>query len=158
MKTFIILQSLVFFIYIVGIWAIFGVQKSISQTYYTLNENLKNSGVIFIIWLWLWLFPLFVFAPNDWFRVAVMVEAFVGAAAAFKMSNLSKNVHNISSYAGILVAQVGVGIMLGRMWFVLYPVCFLAISAGLKFGGVKNFIWWAEIIAFLSIFIPLFII
>jgi len=140
-----------FFAYCYLIARYFGVQVSISQTYYTLNDHKNGLGAFFVIWLWVWLIALATASPNYWYNIAIGIELFVGAYPAIQHKPTS-TLHIIASYAGIVFGLVGASVYLGLWWYAL-PV--IALAALAKYLKMPNYIWWVEVLAFLSIISPL---
>jgi len=70
----------IFVSYVAAIWIIFGVQKSISASYYKLPKKWK-----FLMTLFCWGigFPAMIIGQSIWMILAGAGICFVGAAAAF---------------------------------------------------------------------------
>ena len=170
------IQIIFFFTPVAYIWWFYGVQKSISASYYKLSES---SNIIFIPKFFgikmfkddSWLFLLFTLGTGlpMWFYALWKPElhitthiliAFsglfmmnVGVAAEFKLTKYLNIIHYLSATFAIAFAFIAVWFEQGDF---LSPIIFLISSAGLKWGvRVKNFTWWVEIYAFLFIIIRL---
>lgn len=143
------IQALTFVIYVGFLLIRFGKPlPSISDSWYELPKGWNNLFTLFC-----WILggcmlgqgsgdtPLFFLSGAGLF--------FVGTATAFKWSGAHTNyVHYGGAVVGILCALVGLGIEWGLWW----PLLVWVLSvAGLKYLGIKNFTWWVEIAAFVSI-------
>ncbi|MFW6310912.1 MAG: hypothetical protein ACOC1K_01625 [Nanoarchaeota archaeon] len=131
----------IFISYVWYIWAIYGVQKSISYSFYRLKGWKK---ILFTLFCWGFGFPLAMLADGDpllFFAGAAF--CFVGAANDFKGNELTHNVHMIGAYTGVAMAKIGLWIYYG--WWYSFA-SFVAIAIPLLF--VKNKIWWIELAAF----------
>jgi len=143
-----IIMLVVFFSYVGFIWIKYGVQRSISDSYYRLPDKWK-----FLMTLFCWGFavPAMIIGNTALMFLAGSFIAFVGVAAAFKES-MTKEVHMIGAYGGVLFSQMSIMIDYG-----LWPISalFLLFSTTLLLFGAKNQIWWQEILAFLLICVVL---
>ena len=147
---FFIMMLTVFISYVGFIWAKYGVQHSISQSYYVLPDNLKRLMTVFC---WGFAIPAMIIGSTALMFIAGSGIAFVGAAAAFQQK-LTKWFH----FAG-----AGIGVAAGEFAMIfnfgLWPVfaAFLAIGLPLFIFRKKipNWIWWLEITAFVTICIGL---
>lgn len=141
----------VFVSYVGYIWAKYGVQKSISQSYYVLPEKLRPLMTFFC---WGFAFPAIILGSSALMFVAGAGICFVGAAAAFQ-ETMTKEVHMIGAGVGVAASQVAIGVQYG-MWpinvaFVVIALLLLLFRKQIK----QHQIWWIEIAAFLSICIVL---
>jgi hypothetical protein len=170
------IQLFFFFAPVAYIWWYYGVQKSISASYYELQ---KTSVITFIpkaigvkkytddSWLFI-LFaagtgiPMWFYAlwkPDLQITTHVLI-AFSGlfmtniaVAGEFRLSKALNIIHYLSATFAIAFAFTAIWYESGDF---LSPIIFLVASAGLKWGvRVKNFTWWVEIFAFLFIIIRL---
>jgi hypothetical protein len=135
----------VFISYVGYIWIKYGVQTSISESYYRLPWKKKHLFVLFC-----WGFAMSaIIASIDitplMFGAGVGIS-FVGAAAEFK-KRLSRTVHYVGAIGGIAFSQLA--ILLGFDMLIL-NIIFLSSTALLLAmrSIVNNYFWWIEIIAF----------
>jgi hypothetical protein len=152
MNTLFILALVIFFGYVGIIWKIYGVQPSISDSYYVLP---KKYNFLFTFFCWGFAIPTIIFSETAIMFVAGSSISFVGAAAAFK-DTLTRKVHYTGAYLGVALSQLSIAVD-----FKLYilNIIFL-VSTILLFSfkkTIKNHIWWIEIISFLLVFVALFI-
>ena len=143
----------VFVSYVTYIWAKYGVQHSISQSYYVLPEKLR-----FLMTLFCWGFaiPAIIVGGTGLMFLAGSGIAFVGAAAAFQ-EKMTKEVHYIGAGVGVAASQLSMFVNFG-LWPINVVFFAIALPLFLFRKKIKNWIWWAEIAAFVSICIGLGII
>jgi hypothetical protein len=139
----ILAQFLFFTYYVIYIWSRYGVQPSISDSWYTVDKGKK------------WMFPLlFCFVvgflnvfhadlhPLFFFSGAGL--CFTGVAAAFKDEKMTKNVHYIGATAAVGFSMIGL-----YLSHVQWPI---ALEAALIFSinlhEIKNKLWWIEVTSF----------
>ncbi len=142
----------VFFSYVAYVWIGYGVQRSISNSYYKLPKNRK---FLFILFCWLFAFPVMILGDSALMFAAGTFICFVGAAAAFKGDKMTKWVHMVGAYGGVALAMTSIWIDHDK-WYLV--VLFAAISALLMvFKKILNYnqIWWIEILAFSLVLITL---
>ena len=139
----------VFVTYVGFIWIRYGIQPSISESYYKLPQSLKW---MFTIFCWGFAVPAAIIGVtltnNFLMFLAAAGICFVGAAAEFKQS-LTKNVHMIGAYCGILFSQLSI-LFYFNLPVVVATTLLLLIICQLY---VKNKVWWQELIAFTAILI-----
>jgi hypothetical protein len=142
----------VFVSYVSFIWIKYGVQRSISDSYYRLPKNLQP---LFTLFCWGFAFPAIIIGvdltDNFLMFLAGAGICFVGAAAQFK-EELTKGVHMIGAYGGVLFSQLAIAINFHMYYmnviFILLAILFEVLG---YYKIMKNKIWWQEILAFLSI-------
>ena len=150
MTTFLFTLMLTVFIsYLTFVVITYGVQTSISESYYRLP---KKINFLFTFFCWGFAIPAIILGDNALMFLAGSGIAFVGAAAAFK-DKMTNNVHMIGAYGGVLLSQISIWYNY-HMWYI--TIIFIILSGTLLLLKVKNKIWWAECLAFLSICIVLY--
>ena len=137
----------VFFSYVGYIWAKYGVQTSISQSYYVLPEKLRPLMTFFC---WGFALPAIILGSSGVMFLAGAGICFVGAAAAFQ-EEMTHEVHMIGAGVGVLASQLAIIFQYG-MWPITAVFAGISISLLLFAKQIKEKqIWWIEIAAFLSI-------
>jgi hypothetical protein len=126
----------------------FGIQRSISQSYYVLPNKQK---ILFTLFIWGISLPIIVIGATPLMFFSGGMMMFVGAATSFKDGKLTFNVHMTSAFGGIILSQVST-IVDFNMWYL--TLLFGIISLILFLLKVKYF-WWIEMLAFISIIITL---
>ena len=150
MTTFLFTLMLTVFIsYLTFVVITYGVQTSISESYYRLP---KKINFLFTFFCWGFAIPAIILGDNALMFLAGSGIAFVGAAAAFK-DKMTNNVHMIGAYGGVLLSQISIWYNY-HMWYI--TIIFIILSGTLLLLKVKNKIWWVEVAAFLSICIVLY--
>lgn len=136
----------VFFGYIAAITLFYGVQTSVSESYYRLPRNLQMS---FTIVTWGYALPAAIIGLDISGSGLVFLAGagicFVGAAPAFHKIGMERTVHTIGAITGIgamLLFLIAMG------WWVLV-VLFAALCGLFYLIDKKNIVWWAEISAML---------
>lgn len=132
----------VFISYVSFIWIRYGVQKSISDSYYRLPEKSKY---LFTYFCWGFAFPAAILAHNIWITPAAMLICLVGVARDFKNIKVLKFFHMFAAYTGVLLSQIGIWVYYD-MWYL--TISFIIISGTLYILNVKNKIFWVELLAF----------
>jgi len=141
-----IIQLLVFLSYVSFIWIKYGVQKSISESYYALP---KKINFLFTFFCWGFSIPLIIIGDNALMFLAGSGIVFVGAAAQIK-EKMTRQVHMVSAYAGIILSQVAIGVVY-KMYYVNISFIISALIFFLLRKYMIDFVWWIEIVAFISI-------
>jgi len=140
----------VFVSYVSAIWIKYGIQKSISDSYYALPEQLR---FLFTFFCWGFALPAIIVGvevtPLMFF--AGVGIAFVGAAAQIH-DNFVAKVHNITAISGILFSQLAIYFGYHLLWLNIISLSLIAL---IYFFIKKNYIWWIEIVAFTAISIAL---
>ena len=152
-----------FIIYNVVALLLFGVPKSLSMTYYLFKDRVETLK---------WLFPsmmtlLTIFLMPCWleisdgspFQFTVILSAagvlFVGAAPAFKSSSLENMVHQVSAYICSAAAIAWICLVTPYWWIILIVLAVIALLAYITKTIKSSYIYWLEMIAFISTFISI---
>lgn len=154
MNVLLYLSFAVIFVYLIYIIAKYGIQYSISETYYTIGKKWW-----FTLIIWGWIFPLIIagleITDSPCIFLGGSAIVFVGAAPAFKLKkSLERAVHMICSYLG--VGFVILSVMFDFNHIIIGFVCTLLILLLMtEVIRIKNRIWWIEITAYLLIFLEI---
>ena len=152
-----------FIIYNVVALLLFGVPKSLSMTYYLFKDRVETLK---------WLFPsmmtlLTIFLMPCWleisegspFQFTAFLSAagvlFVGAAPAFKSSSLENMVHQVSAYICAAAAIAWICLVTPYWWIILIVLAVIALLAYITKTIKSSYIYWLEMIAFISTFISI---
>lgn len=143
MNYIVLLQILFFYGYVAYVWFRIGVQKSISNSWYTLPDK-KELFFVFAAGTGLPMWAYSICGFNDYSQFLFAISGFfmtcVGIASMFKSSNLVKYIH----YGATVVA-------IAFAFWAIYAqsqdyYAFLIMLVGiLPLLFVKNKIWWIEI-------------
>lgn len=162
LTTFKIIMVLSVVLYIGFIYFLYGVQKSISDSYYRLPENRKY---LFTLFIFSFAYSAAVLGANIYITPAAWFIMIVGVARAFKESRVMKITHLIGAYVGILYGMYGVWVYY-KMWYI---TVFFAVGAILllvfrehtvaKIQGRDEYthILWIELLAICCIMFVLII-
>ena len=149
-NVFYLIMVSVFTTYIAFIWLKFGIQPSISDSYYILP--IKNK-FLFTLYCWGIAFPAILVGTfltgNVLMFLAGAGIGFVGAATDFKDS-IAKNVHMVAAYGGVFFTQLSIAYDF-HLYYVNAIFLVLALLAYILRNKIGNHIWWQEILAFLAI-------
>lgn len=144
--TCFIMMVCVFISYVSFIWLKYGIQKSISASYYALPDNLK---ILFTLFCWGFAFPAIIAGVET---TSLMFFAgagicFVGAAAQIKDKWVYK-IHMTAAISGIIFSQLAI-------WLGYHMLYVNLISIGLAilipFLTKKYYFWFIELVAFSAI-------
>lgn len=156
-----VLIAIIIFILYLGVnikW--FGIPSSLSNTYYLLEEKKKGLGVMFTLMTWLVVFLLMPVwldkTPENSQFLAFLASAsllFVGTASQFKMP-MTREVHFVS--AGICLLTSQIWLMVIGVWYI--PIIVYALYALYYFFRSKdNWLFWVEMLAFITTFIAVLV-
>jgi hypothetical protein len=138
----------VFVAYVSFIWSKYGIQKSISESYYVLP---KKENFLFVLFTWLFAFPAMILGNSLLMLFAGGGIVFVGAAAAMhKMP--TRAVHLTGAIGGMILACLAM-IFQYHMWYMVAAVAGAILLSALL--DKKHLMWWAEVAIFVAISIVL---
>ena len=152
-----------FAIYNAVILLLFGVPKSLSMTYYLFKERSNVLKVLFpamMTFLGIFLMPCWLeISEGSPFQFMSFLSAagilFVGAAPAFKDSDLEHKVHIISACLSTVFALLWI-VLVTPYWYVILIVLGIVASVAIVTKTVKKgYIYWLEMVAFGSTFISI---
>lgn len=131
------------------------VLHSVSDSWYMLKEEENHEEIIFTIFTYLlgiglvlhvYQSPLFFFGGMGLF--------WVGTQTQFRGQSIKGTIHYIGAVLAILLSLIG--LLLNGVWI---PLLIMGITTPvLYYTKVKNFIWWVEMVAFLTIIWGLWIL
>jgi hypothetical protein len=137
-----------FFGYTLLIASIYGIQTSVSESYYKLPRNLQW---LFTIATWAYAIPAIIIGleltDNGLVFLSGAAICFVGASPAFKSLGLEADVHLVGAVVGVLAMQLF--LLVTGLWWI--TVAFIIISIITALTKTKNLTWWVEVWAFISI-------
>ena len=141
--------TLNFIIYVGLIWALYGVQPSVSDSFYKVFW-------FFTLFCALLSIPLIAMAdtaPLPMYQFLYFLSGapflLVGVAAQIKKKYVMK-VHGPAAIAGIGFSLLTICVQFGG-WYILGVGIGLLVAGLLALLDVKNKIWWAEIVAFITV-------
>ncbi len=138
-----ILMLVVFVGYVSFIWIKYGIQKSISASYYVLP---KDSNFIFTLFCWGFAFPAIILGNTPLMFFAGAGIVFVGAAAAFR-EKMTYQVHMVGAFVGVILSQISIAVDFG-MWWVNLAFVIPSMIILLLHKYIFSYYWWIELLAF----------
>ena len=131
----------VFISYVLFIWNKYGIQTSISESYYVLP---KKENFLFVLFCWLFAFPAMILGNSWWMFFAGGGIVWVGANAAMHQKP-TRLIHLIAAISGIILACLAM-IFQYNMWYMVAGIATLIPITYLL--DKKHLFWWIEIIIF----------
>jgi len=131
----------VFVAYVLYISFKYGIQTSISESYYVLP---KKENFLFVLFTWLFAFPAMYLGNSLLMFFAGGGIVWVGANAAMH-KNPTRTIHLIAAVSGMVLGCIAI-IFQYHMWYVtagiagVLPIIYLIDK--------KHIMWWAEIVIF----------
>ena len=136
----------VFLSYISFIWIVYGIQKSISASYYALPKNLR---FLFTLFCWGFALPAIIcgvdVTPLMFFAGAGI--CFVGAAPEIQDKWVYKH-HMIFAISGMVFSQLAIFFGYHMLWLNITSVVLCAI---IPFIFKKSYFWWMELVVFAAV-------
>lgn len=141
-----IMMLTVFISYVSYIWIKFGIQKSISASYYALPENQR---FLFTLFCWGFAFPAIIIGVEVTLLMffAGAGICFVGAASKILEKDVYK-IHMVAAIGGIIFSQLAIFFGFHMLWLNITSV---VLSAIILFLFKKTYFWWIELVAFSAI-------
>lgn len=152
-----------FFVYNIIALLLFGVPKSLSDTYYLFKE--RNSTLKFLFPSMMTLLTLFLMpswlemSEGSPFQFTAFLSAagvlFVGAAPSFKDSEMENKVHSIAAYICAAAALSWICLVTPYWYIILIVFGIIAALAVVTKTWKTCYIYWLEMVAFVSTFISI---
>lgn len=143
----IFISILVFITYMGYIVNKYGVQESISASYYCLPPNRQ---FLFTAFCWFYSTPILLSFTTPLLFLSISCVAMVGAAAAFRGDELINKVHMTCAFGSVLFLQLSI-IFDFKMWLISLVSLLISGSLMLFKSKIKNAVWWAETINYVAI-------
>lgn len=139
--------------------AIFGVPESLSNTYYLWKQK-NGKGWLFCVMMYAvvaLMMPAWItLSEGSNFQFLAFLApasiAFVGTAPRFKDSQLESRVHTISAIIAATCSLLWVALVTPYWWVMLIWLGFIALTAILTSSYKTAYVYWLELVAFLSTF------
>jgi hypothetical protein len=155
LQTLYSLMNITFIGYIVYIVIKYGIQTSVSESYYKLP---RNRQWLFTVFTWTYSLLALIIGLELKDTPLVFLSAsgifMVGTAPAFHSKDgkhtLEGIVHTVGASVGILFMFIYIGIDLGYWYIALIFTLLTAISYFIKVIK-NNYLWWIEIYAYMSL-------
>lgn len=101
-------------IYIIVILILFGIQKSISDSYYRYKDT--KWKYMFTLFCWTLAYPIMIITANPLMFFAGVLLGITGSSPAFKQDNIVKTSHMIGAYGCILLSQLAIALHYEIYW------------------------------------------
>jgi hypothetical protein len=149
-----------FLVYNIVTILLFGVPRSLSETFYLYQKKHDNLKVLFpltIVLLAIFLMPCWLTLSDgsDYQFLSFlssMALTFVGASPAFDEDHLENTIHNVSAYICAICALLWIVLVTHFWYLILISFVIVAILAVLTKTWRTCYIYWLEIGVFLSTF------
>lgn len=138
------LMVTVFLAYVIFIWSKYGIQKSISESYYVLP---KKENFLFVLFTWLFAFPAMYLGNSWWMFFAAGGIVWVGANAAMHQMP-TRAIHLTAAISGMILGCLAI-IFQYHMWYIVAAIPVLTLIT--YFLDKKHIMWWIEIMIFTAI-------
>ena len=149
MQLLLFISAIILLGYLYYIVLRYGVQRSISQTYYTIGKKWWFTLILWGMAIPIIIVGLEVLDGSPLMFCAGVSICFVGAAPLFKVKKaLETKVHLAGSYMGVGLGTLSVIIDFGYWKLGLGYLLFVVLSMIFKY---KNFVWWIEVAAYLML-------
>lgn len=137
----------------------YGIQSSFSDSYYALEKDKEDKGILFTITMVAMTFffavPMFEISVGYWWQFislfAIAPIALVGVAAQFRAGGLTKETHMRAAKMSALFSFIWVvlcGIYINQTVLLTIPVSVALMAAIWLLSGRTNKVWWAEYACF----------
>lgn len=159
MKYLVIVMAVVFILYVLWIALMFGIKKSISESYYVLEKS--GHGylfTLFMVFLMICLMSVASLTGHEYswsFFIAGSGAAFVGLAATF-YNKITRTAHFFGAVIMIVMSLLGIGLVYHN-WVPTYLLGITLISFYSLRSKEFKVIYWFEIAAFVFIIVGLWL-
>lgn len=130
--------------YVLRVWIKYGIQESISFSYYVIE---KENRFVFQIFIWVLSFTI-MFCGGHWlFILSGALLSIVGFTPTIKDQKLHPY-HTFGAISGIATSFLGLLIVYNAYYICIIPVVLSLIALILD---KKHILWWVEIVCTLTI-------
>jgi hypothetical protein len=126
--------------YLIFIVTTYGIQPSISATYYVLP--VKHRDIIYLTVWSSWAIPMMFVGDTALIFCAAGALMFVAAAPAFR-DDFEEKVHIIGTYSTIVLGFISM-IFDFHLWPLALVMGLFTLYATSKYSKIKNTAWWLE--------------
>ena len=147
--TLLLISMSIFVFYMRYVIVNYGIQQSISDTYYRLPDALK---FIFPLVLWGFTLPIMLVSKTTLILLSIGFINLVGATAMYRRDRLTNIIHMIGTIGGMAL-----GLLSMLFDFQSYNALLIFIIVSMILSVVsKNYMWWIEIIFFVTLWSVIF--
>ncbi len=137
-------------LYIGLVWIKFGVQISISHSYYKFKD--KYSKYAFTLFCWSIAYSSMILGADIYIFFSGILLGITGVTPAFRSEKIVNILHCIGAYGSVIFSQITIFVNYDLWYINIFFFSFFFLSYILK---IKNKTWWVEIAALLSIYYTL---
>lgn len=158
--SFVIIAFVIYLVYNTIVIKLFGIPKSLSDTFYLYQEKrdwmkfffpvmmFLMAGLLMPAWLEITAFSMLQFLA---FLTATGIM-FTGAAPAFKSNKITNTVHSVSAICSAIFALLWIIFVSKFWWIIIFWLVLILLTALLTKTIKTSYIYWLETVAFLSTF------
>ena len=130
------------------------VLHSVSDSWYVLKLKEHNEEILFTIFTYfLGIGTLLQYYLNPIFFIAGMGFFWVGTQTQFRGESIKETIHYLGAVLGIGGSLIGLGLT-----FSWIPLLLMLVGGGvMKLLKITNFLWWAEMLAFILVIVGLWV-
>jgi len=130
------------------------VLHSVSDSWYVLKLKEHNEEILFTIFTYfLGIGTLLQYYLNPIFFIAGMGFFWVGTQTQFRGESIKETIHYLGAVLGIGGSLIGLGLT-----FSWIPLLLMLVGGGvMKLLKINNFLWWAEMLAFILVIVGLWV-
>jgi len=124
------------------------VLHSVSDSWYILKQKEQHEEIFFTIFTYLLgIGTILQYYESPLFFIGGMGFFWVGTQTQFRGESIKGTIHYIGAVLGIFLSLFG--LLLNGVWL---PSLIMFIGlVGIRYFKIPNFIWWVEILAFITI-------
>ena len=131
------------------------VLHSVSDSWYILKQKENHEEILFTIFTYLLGIGLVLHVYHSpLFFLGGMGLFWVGTQTQFRGESIKGTIHYIGAVLGIFLSLFG--LLLNGVW--IPPLIMFIGLVGIRYFKISNFIWWVEMLAFLTIIWGLWIL
>ena len=131
------------------------VLHSVSDSWYILKQKEYHEEILFTIFTYLLGIGLILqYYHSFLFFIGGMGLFWVGTQTQFRGESIKGTIHYVGAVLAIVLSLIG--LLTQGVWI---PLLICGIGGGIMYlTKIKNFIWWVEMLAFLTIIVGLWIL
>jgi hypothetical protein len=131
------------------------VLHSVSDSWYILKQKEQHEEILFTIFTYfLGIGLILQYYHSFLFFLGGMGLFWVGTQTQFRGESIKGTIHYVGAVLAIVLSLIG--LVLNGVWV---PLLICGVGTGIMYlGKIKNFIWWVEMLAFLTIIWGLWIL
>jgi hypothetical protein len=131
------------------------VLHSVSDSWYILKQKEQHEEILFTIFTYfLGIGLILQYYHSFLFFLGGMGLFWVGTQTQFRGESIKGTIHYVGAVLAIVLSLIG--LVINGVWI---PLLICGVGTGIMYlGKIKNFIWWVEMLAFLTIIWGLWIL